>query len=350
MPCPIRLRAPLSSPWPAADPFLFCAYHRDAYPASDGAQGVPLEHLAGRDLGSDFSRRDGFSLYHAGPVPGFPAHPHRGFETVTIVQSGLVDHFDSLGASARYGQGDVQWLTAGDGVMHAEMFPLQHASSGNPLDLYQIWLNLPPEGKRCPPAFRMLWAPQIPQYRQTGPDGATATVKVIAGRFQPVEEGSSPLVPPAPPPVSWASHEANEVAIWLVMLEPGARITLPPARDPRCLRTLYFHLGHSLELDGTRSSDHELFEVDPRLPLHLSNPGPDTSRVMLMQGVPIRAPVAAMGPFVMNTEQELLQARQDFARTGFGGWPWPGPAPVHPPGEGRFARYPGSEEPERPVA
>lgn len=345
----IRARKPLSSPWPAADPFLFCAFHLDAYPASDGAQGVPRHHLGGRDLGSDFSGRDGFSLYHGAPIPGFPAHPHRGFETVTVVQSGLVDHSDSLGATARYGQGDVQWLTAGGGVMHSEMFPLASANADNPLDLYQIWLNLPPEDKRVPPAFTMLWAPTLPQYRQVADNGATATVKIIAGRYAPVETGAE-LIPPAPPRASWAAREDTEVAIWLVILEPGAALTLPPARDPRCLRTLYFHLGSEVHIAGTAANGHELLEVDPLVALPLYNPGRDACRVMVMQGVPIRAPVAAMGPFVMNTQQEIRQAHADFQRTGFGGWPWPVPGPVHPLGQQRFALYPGSSQVDYPPA
>ena len=344
----IRTRKPLSSPWPAADPFLFCAFHLDAYPASDGAQGVPAQHLAGRNLESDFSRRDGFSMYHSGPIPGFPAHPHRGFETVTVVQSGLVDHSDSLGATARYGQGDVQWLTAGGGVMHAEMFPLEHPAQDNPLDLYQIWLNLPPEDKMVPAAFKMLWAPTIPHYRHVTQSGATATVKVIAGTYTPVEQGPE-LVPPTPTPSSWASRRDTEVAIWLVTLEPGAQLTLPAARDARCLRTLYFHLGSEVIIDGTAANGHELFEVDAQARLLLHNPGSDVSRVMVMQDVPIRAPVAAMGPFVMNTEQELWQARVDFGRTQFGGWPWEVPGPAHPAGEGRFALRPDGEI-ERPLA
>jgi len=345
----IRARKPLSSPWPAADPFLFCAYHLDAYPASDGAQGLPPEQLAGRDPNSDFSRRDGFSTYHGQPVPGFPAHPHRGFETVTVALRGLVDHSDSLGATARYGQGDVQWLTAGGGVMHAEMFPLANADADNPLDLYQIWLNLPPEDKMVPAAFKMLWAPTIPHYRHKAADGATATVMVVAGAYTPVESGPE-LVPPTPPPSSWATRADTDVAIWLVILEPGASITLPAARDARSLRTLYFHAGSQLKLGNDRAQGHELFEVDPGTPIALHNPGQEQARVMVMQGVPIGAPVAAMGPFVMNTEQELWQARVDFGRTQFGGWPWPEPGPVHPLGKERFALYPGSSEAEYPPA
>src|ERR1044071_8847106 len=114
---------PLGFPWETADPFLFCVHHDDAYPAGNERLG-PAASLTGRNIGSDFPRRDGFRMCHGDVVPGFPEHPHRGFETVTVVRRGLVDHSDSLGAAARYGQGDVQWLTAGSGIVHAEMFPL----------------------------------------------------------------------------------------------------------------------------------------------------------------------------------------------------------------------------------
>src|SRR5205085_1996887 len=99
---PILAVKPLGFPWETADPFLFCAYHDDAYPKGNGKLG-PAVSLAGRDIGQDFSRKDGWSMYHGDSVPGFPAHPHRGFETVTIVRKGLIDHSDSLGATARFG-------------------------------------------------------------------------------------------------------------------------------------------------------------------------------------------------------------------------------------------------------
>ncbi|MCU0659847.1 MAG: pirin family protein, partial [Polyangiaceae bacterium] len=105
------------------DPFLFCVHHDDAYPAGNERLG-PATSLAGRNIGSDFAGKDGWNMYHGDVVPGFPQHPHRGFETVTVVRRGLVDHSDSMGARARYGGGDTQWLTAGKGIVHAEMFPL----------------------------------------------------------------------------------------------------------------------------------------------------------------------------------------------------------------------------------
>src|SRR3954470_9651024 len=119
----IRSVTPLGFQWVAAAPFLFCVHHDDHYPAGNAALG-PAASLAGRDLGQDFAGLDGWRMYHGQRVPGFPQHPHRGFETVTVVRTGLLDHSDSLGATARYGGGDVQWLTAGGGILHSEMFPL----------------------------------------------------------------------------------------------------------------------------------------------------------------------------------------------------------------------------------
>ena len=101
-------------------------------------------------------------MYFGGVGPGFPQHPHRGFETVTFVRNGAVDHSDSLGATARYGVGDVQWLTAGRGIQHAEMFPLRDRSGPNPLDLFQIWLNLPAADKMVEPYFTMFWREELP--------------------------------------------------------------------------------------------------------------------------------------------------------------------------------------------
>jgi redox-sensitive bicupin YhaK (pirin superfamily) len=149
---PIIKIKPLSSPWETTSPFLVCIHHNDAYPQANTRMG-PDAPLTGRTLGQDFSRKDGWSMYHGTVVPGFPAHPHRGFETVTIVRKGLIDHSDSSGAIARYGRGDVQWLTAGKGVVHSEMFPLFNRDGPNPLELFQIWLNLPAIGQDGPAAL-----------------------------------------------------------------------------------------------------------------------------------------------------------------------------------------------------
>ncbi len=214
--------APLGFPWVTADPFLFCAYHDDAYPRGNGQFG-PATPLTGRDIGQDFSRRDGWSMYHGESVPGFPAHPHRGFETVTIVRRGLIDHADSLGAAARFGGGDVQWLTAGSGIVHSEMFPLLETGAPNPLELFQIWLNLPAGSKMASPYFSMFWADQVPRLALGDPASGRTEIAVIAGRL---EGAATPL--PAPPD-SWAARPDADVAIWTIRMEPGARWTLPAA-------------------------------------------------------------------------------------------------------------------------
>src|SRR5215471_18386746 len=173
---------PLGMPWQTFDPFLFCVHHDDAYPAGDD-HFAPAASLAGRNIGQDFSRKDGWSMYHGTTVPGFPQHPHRGFETVTIARRGLIDHSDSLGAAARFGRGDVQWLTAGGGIVHSEMFPLLDQSEPNPVELFQIWLNLPSENKLVAPHFSMLWDGDIP--RVTHEDaGRRSEVTIIAGMLE----------------------------------------------------------------------------------------------------------------------------------------------------------------------
>src|SRR5512134_2456183 len=129
---PILQVSPLGSRWQTADPFLFCVHHIDHFPKGNDQLG-PAASLAGRAIGADFEGKDGWRMYHGEVVPGFPQHPHRGFETVTIVREGLIDHSDSLGATARFGHGDVQWLTAGRGIVHSEMFPLLDRAGPNPL-------------------------------------------------------------------------------------------------------------------------------------------------------------------------------------------------------------------------
>lgn len=331
--CKIKV-SKLGFPWATLDPFLFCVYHEDAYPKGNAALG-PDASLGGRALGQDFAGKDGWRMYHGQTVPGFPAHPHRGFETVTIVRSGYIDHSDSLGAAARFGRGDVQWLTAGQGVVHSEMFPLLNASAPNPLELFQIWLNLPRRSKMAPPYFTMFWAEDIPRQAIPDSDGLNTEVTYIAGHRGTMAGAN--LRPP-PPPDSWASDPDADLAIWNIEMAAGASWTLPPAVTSEARRTLYFYKGADLVLDNQRIPVSSAIEVISRQPVVLIN-GAVPSELLLLQGKPIGEPVAQRGPFVMNTDQELRQAYSDYQRTHFGGWPWPDEAPVHAAREGRFARH-----------
>jgi redox-sensitive bicupin YhaK (pirin superfamily) len=320
---------PLGFLWEVNSPFLFCAHHDDKYPAGNEAMG-PEASLRGRDIGQDFTLRDGWRMYHGSTVPGFPAHPHRGFETVTIVLNGMVDHSDSYGQAGRYGGGDVQWMTAGSGLQHSEMFPLLNREGGNPLELFQIWLNLPAARKFAKPHFKMLWNEQIPVVRVTDSAGKAAEVRIIAGNF-----GAAAALPPAPD--SWAADPASHVAIWLIRLAPGAVLELP-AGPADALRSLYFYAGDSLVAEGIDIQAKHAFTVKPDAGITLQN-GPTDSCLLLLQGLPIDEPVAQYGPFVMNTQQEIRQAIADYRATEFGGWPWNRTDPVHDRSAGRFARY-----------
>jgi redox-sensitive bicupin YhaK (pirin superfamily) len=333
---------PLGPRWPTADPFLFCAHHDDQYPAADDAM-APAVPLEGRELGQDFSGTDGWSMYHGLVVPGFPGHPHRGFETVTFVRHGLIDHSDSLGAAARFGRGDVQWLTAGRGIVHAEMFPLLDRDGPNPLELFQIWLNLPAADKLVEPHFTMLWDQDIPRVRATDDDGKVTEVTVIAGRL-------GDAVPPPPPPSSWASRAEADVAIWHVVMEPGARWTLPAAATGEVTRVLYVFEGDTVVVDDTQVGNDTGVVLAPDADVPLVA-GAAPVELLLLQGRPIGEPVAQYGPFVMNTDAEIHQAFADYRATQFGGWPWPDEAPTHGRERGRFARHvDGRVEEVEPVA
>ncbi len=322
--------SPLGKPWPTFDPFLLCVQHDDRYPRGNGRFG-PAALLAGRQIGADFSRKDGWSRYHGDEVPGFPAHPHRGFETVTLVRRGRVDHADSLGASARYGDGDVQWLTAGRGIVHAEMFPLLDEQGDNPLDLFQIWLNLPARSKMCEPGFSMRWAVDVPTATLTDAEGARTELVAVAGQLP-----GGTAAPP--PPASWANDPQADGGIITITLDAGARFTLPAAAGAQTRRAAYFFAGDRLLCAGRAIDAHAAIELDATRPVVLVNPGMARVELLVLQGRPIGEPVAQHGPFVMNTAPELRQAFADYQRTRFGGWPWPSEAPVHGADPKRFAR------------
>ena len=326
---------PLDFAWETSDPFLVCVHHLDHFPKGNEQLG-PAASLAGRDIGQDFKLKDGWRMYHGETVPGFPSHPHRGFETVTVVLDGFVDHSDSHGAAGRYGNGDVQWMTAGSGMQHAEMFPLLKQDAPNRMELFQIWLNLPKSKKFVPPHYKMLWAEEMAKVHKKDGQGWATHVTLIAGEL----DGIRAL---APAPDSWAADSENQVAIWIIEMEAGAAWHLPAATG-QIKRTLYFFEGSELQAAGITIPANHAFEVQPDQDIPLEA-GLEAVRLLLLQGRPIAEPVVQYGPFVMNTEQEIYQAFDDYRRTEFGGWPWQRNDPVQPRSVGRFARYAdGTEE------
>lgn len=330
----ITSKAALSFPNRTIDPFLFMVYHKDHYPAGDLKMQAPI-----RGDGAHFDPTAPYRMYHGDRVPGFPQHPHRGFETITATLEGLVDHTDSLGNAGRYGQGDLQWMTAGKGIVHGEMFPLLNMDKGNTTKFFQIWLNLPGKDKFAPPTYVMHWAEKIPKSEPT----AGGQARVWAGTL-----GDKTGLPP--PPHSWASDPNNEVAVWHLELNPnGGAFTLPPAKGGNAIgRMAYFVEGKELKVGDETMKSLCSLTLDASQPAELVNPhGSETAEILILQGRPINEPVAQRGPFVMNTSDEIAQAFHDYRQTQFGGWPWPEDAMVFPRDKGRFSSMKGGVE-ERP--
>lgn len=322
---------PLGRVWPTIDPFLFCVHHDDDYPEGDDELG-PCVPLTGRDIGMDFSGRDGWSMYHGSLVPGFPQHPHRGFETISFMRKGYMDHSDSLGASARFGRGDVQWMTAGEGIVHAEMFPLLNRAAHNETELFQIWINLPASDKLAPPHFAMLWDHEIPRHTVLDHAGRPVEVTVIAGEFVRGHR------PPAPPPHSWAARRDADVGIYHAVLSPHASWQLDPAAHRDTMRTVYVFGDGAVRMGTDEIQDRHAAVIRPDVPIMITDTGAG-SELLILQGRPIGEPVAQYGPFVMNTKAEIQKAYHDYQETHFGGWPWPSNDPNHGPTPRRFAKH-----------
>ena len=316
--------SPLGFPWQTKDPFIFCVHHRDEFPEGNEKMG-PKASLAGRMIGQDFIVKDGWRMYHGTTMPGFPYHPHRGFETVTVAKEGLIDHTDSLGAAGRFGAGDVQWMTAGKGVLHSEMFPLVNEDKPNPLELFQIWLNLPKVSKFVEPHFKMLWNDQISLIQST-----EAEINLIAGEL-------NGLVAPQPTPDSWAANPENEVMILTIKINANQKWTLPKAKNP-VNRMLYFYRGNHLKVEGTEIPFYHSVALNSQVDVELQTAGEDCY-LLVLQGKPINEPVVQHGPFVMNTESEIQEAFAEYRRTQFGGWPWPNHEQAHDRNRGRFALH-----------
>ena len=329
-----------AGPFPTQDPFLFCVYHKDDYPQAKN----DMMESPTRGNGQDFSPHAPYRMYHGDTIPGFPQHPHRGFETITATIDGLIDHCDSEGNAGRYGQGDVQWMTAGKGIVHSEMFPLIHTEQANPLRFFQIWINLPGRNKMVDPEFAMFWAENVQAW--SSDDGLSSITVWFGDYFLQPEEKALADKNNRPPRNSWASDPENDVAILHIVVQPGGKVTLPKARIDNVNRTLYLIEGiESARIGDQGFSQPSLIVVDGQQEIELSaiDSASGPTEFLLLQGKPIAEPVAQYGPFVMNTENEIRQAFADYQRTQFGGWPWERNDMVFPRDKGRFALTGGNE-------
>jgi len=329
---------PRAGPFPTLDPFLFAVYHFDNYPADPS--GGRMEFLEPGD-GMDFDPSAPYRMYHGDQVPGFPQHPHRGFETITATIRGLVDHADSTGNAGRYGEGDLQWMTAGKGIVHGEMFPLVNSDKPNPLQFFQIWLNLPKAKKMVDPSFGMFWAHEVPEW--TSSDGLS-TVTVFAGHYFLDDEKKQNH----PPPDSWAANPDNDVAVMRIVVKPGGKMVLPRANkgEEGVNRMMYLLDGlDGIKIDGKIVNQKMCITLDSTkdVSLELPEEAQNATEFLVLQGRPIDELVASHGPFVMNTQQEIRQAFHDYQRTRFGGWPWQRDDMIFPQDKGRFALVDGEE-------
>jgi quercetin 2,3-dioxygenase len=228
------------------------------------------------------------------PTPqrrGVGAHPHRGFETVTIVYDGEVSHRDSSGGGGTIGPGDIQWMTAASGIVHEEFHSEAFGRRGGPFQMVQLWVNLPAADKMKPPGYQGITADQTPTVEL--PDGA-GTARLIAGEFQGER---------AP------AHTFTPMQVWDLRLKAGHTVTLPaPAGHTTVPLVLK---GRIKTQDGAEATDAEMI-VFRREGEGVTLTAATDATVLWLSGEPIDEPVVGYGPFVMNSEAEIHQAFADF--------------------------------------
>lgn len=244
-------------------------------------------------------------LDYAGPAEFPPAqrprgvgqHPHRGFETVTLVYKGELEHRDTSGAGGLIGEGDVQWMTAGAGIVHEEFHSHRFTEHGGLLEMVQLWVNLPAESKDAPAAYQTLLDEQIPRVALEDHGG---TLRVIAGEYLQHKGPAKTFTP---------------INVWDLKLEPGARSNLAM---PAGHTTLIAVLSGTVQINGSDVlRDAELANLD-REGQEVRIESNNKARLLVLSGEPIDEPVVGHGPFVMNTHEEIQQAMHDFQAGKFG--------------------------------
>jgi redox-sensitive bicupin YhaK (pirin superfamily) len=242
-------------------------------------------------------------LDYGGPVEfeptakrrGVGAHPHRGFETVTIVYDGEVTHRDSAGGGGTIGPGEVQWMTAASGIVHEEFHSEAYARTGGPFRMVQLWVNLPARDKMAPPGYQGITATQVPTLPLTDVNGAAAgTVRPIAGAFEGTTGPAKTFTP---------------MQVWDVQLKAGHTVTLPAPEGHTTVPLVY--QGRVKTADGQEAGDAEMI-VYERAGEGVQLTALADTTLLWLCGEPIDEPVVGYGPFVMNTPQEIQQAFVDF--------------------------------------
>lgn len=279
-----------------------------------GVYGAPRSHWVGdgfpvRSLFSYGSHAEAMSpfllLDRAGPADFPPAdkprgvgqHPHRGFETVTIVYKGEVAHRDSTGQGGVIGAGDVQWMTAASGILHEEFHSEAFTRSGGTLDMVQLWVNLPAKHKMAAPGYQAIPSKDIPPVAL--PDAA-GTVRVVAGNY---EGHAGP------------AHTFSPMNVWDVRLNAGAAVELPVVAG---WNTAVVALHGTVRINGETAAHEAQMALLERGGGDLAIEADGDATVLLLSGQPIDEPVVGHGPFVMNSQAEIVRAIDDFNNGRFG--------------------------------
>ena len=231
---------------------------------------------------------------------GVGQHPHRGFETVTIVYDGELEHRDSTGAGGTIGPGDVQWMTAAAGILHEEFHSSAFAAKGGNMEMVQLWVNLPAKNKSAAPGYQTLLARDIPSVELPGKAGS---VRVIAGDYDGTKGPAATFTP---------------INIWDVRLarDKGATLTLPEGHSVAVVV-----LAGTVEVNGAEVVRAGQLVVLAREGGETTLEANGEAKLLVLSGEPIDEPVVAHGPFVMNTVGEIKQAMLDFQSGRFGQMP-----------------------------
>ncbi|ANH82781.1 short-chain dehydrogenase [Niabella ginsenosidivorans] len=237
--------------------------------------------------------------YDFGPseIPkGFGTHPHKGFETVTIAYKGSVQHADSSGGGGIINEGDVQWMTAGAGILHKEFHEEQFSKTGGPFEMVQLWVNLPAKNKNAQPRYQSVGKQRMGKYEI--PDNG-GTVNVIAGTFNGVKGPAQTYTP---------------IVLSDIRLKAGGTVT---TQLPENYNAALLIIKGNVEVNGSQAAEHSFVQFNNEGET-VTIKAAENAIMLLLGGEPIEEPIAAYGPFVMNTQEEIYEAIEDFRNGKFG--------------------------------